>query len=275
MQNIDWKTIYSVIVYVAKHYPLTIILYILLCVILGMGISIILALIFKKYKVISREQKYYNWAVKLYLPTLFIINIIFSVKIGLFWGSYEALKKDSYNLSSQVYHAGSSYIFKNDQSKKEFVGQLQSIVTELSRNNQNIKVQVQDIVKAYDTKYQTIDQPKNWLVSLFAEKYGNRIHTLVVYGILDAVPSVNISESLSYKEFDKITDQLVILDPNDIENSLIQKIQNLFLMVLKSQFKPIIKGILMIWGLLMLIPWMELSIYKFVMKRKRSKKIII
>ena len=275
MQNTDWKTIYSVIVYVAKHYPLTIILYILLCVILGMGISIILALIFKKYKVISREQKYYNWAVKLYLPTLFIINIIFSVKIGLFWGSYEALKKDSYNLSSQVYHAGSSYIFKNDQSKKEFVGQLQSIVTELSRNNQNIKVQVQDIVKAYDTKYQTIDQPKNWLVSLFAEKYGNRIHTLVVYGILDAVPSVNISESLSYKEFDKITDQLVILDPNDIENSLIQKIQNLFLMVLKSQFKPIIKGILMIWGLLMLIPWMELSIYKFVMKRKRSKKIII
>ncbi|MFZ4931710.1 hypothetical protein [Chryseobacterium sp. Mn2064] len=273
MQNIDWKTIYSAVVYVAKHYPLMIILYILLCVILGMGVSVILAFIFRKYKVTSREQKYYNWAVKLYLPTLFIINIIFSFKIGLFWGCYEALKKDSYNLSSQVYHAGSSLIFENDHSKKEFIGDLKSIVTELSRNNQNIKVQVKDIVKVYDTKYEALDEPKNWLVSLFAEKYGDKIHTLIVYGILNSVPHINISESISYREFDKITNQLVMLDSHDIEHSLVQKIQNLFLIVLKSQFKPIIRGILMIWGLLMLIPWLELSIYKFVMKRKRSKDI--
>ncbi|MGH1518550.1 hypothetical protein [Chryseobacterium sp. JK1] len=274
MQDIDWKTMYSGVVYVAKHYPLMIILYILLCVILGMGVSIILAFIFRKYKVISREQKYYNWAVKLYLPTLLIINIIFSLKIGLFWGCYEALKNDSYNLSSQVYHTSSSLIFENEHSKKEFIGDLRSIVTELSHNNQNIKVQVKDIVKAYDTKYQVIDRPKNWLVSLFIEKYGDKIHTLIVYGMLNSVPHINISESISYKEFDKITNQLAMLDSQDIESSLVQKIQNLFLIVLKSQFKTIVKGMLMIWGLLMFIPWIEVSIYKFVMKRKRSKAII-
>ncbi|UKB83963.1 hypothetical protein LF887_23695 [Chryseobacterium sp. MEBOG06] len=275
MQNIDWETIYSVVLYVVKHYPLTIILYVLLCFVIGIAVSIILTLAFRKYKVTSREHKYYNWIVKLYFPTLFVINIIFSLKIGLFWGVYEALKKESHNISSQVYHAGSSYIFKDEQSKKEFIGDLRTIVTGLSQNNQDLKVQVKDIVKAYDIKNKVIDQPKNWIASLFAEKYIDRIHTIVLYGMMSAVPHVSISESLSYKEFDKLADKLVMLDSKNIEESLIEKIQNLFLMVLKSQFKPIIKGVLLIWGLLMLIPWIELVIYRFIMKRKQSNTIKI
>ncbi|WP_143754087.1 hypothetical protein [Chryseobacterium sp. 52] len=244
-----------------------------LCFVLGIIISIILSLILKRYKIISRQQKYYNWAVKLYIPAIFIINLIFSLKLGLFWGTYEALKKDSYSISQQTYNAATYYAFKDEKSRKHFVGKLQSVVSDLSNSNQNTKIQIVDIAKAYDTKYQAVDRPKNWLASLFAEKYGDRIHTMVLYGMLNAVPHVNISESISYSEFDQLTHQLIMLDSKDVESSIVKKIQNLFLMVLKSQFKTIVKGILIIWLLLMLIPLVEFCIYQYVMKRKQNNSV--
>lgn len=270
MQNLDWEVIYAVVVYVLKNYPLKIIFYMSLCFVIGILVSIIYSLILKKYKVFSREHTYYNWAVKLYIPAIFIINIIFSLKLGLFWGAYEALKKDSYSISQQTYNAGTYYAFKDEQSRKQFVGKLQSVVSDLSNSNQNTKIRIVDIAKAYDTKYQVVDSPKNWLASLFADKYGDRIHTLVLYGMLNAVPHVNISESISYSEFDKLTTQLIMLDSKDVESSIVTKIRNLFLMVLKSQFKTIVNGILIIWILLMLIPLVEFWIYRYVMKRKEN-----
>ncbi|GAA5091661.1 hypothetical protein GCM10023210_19430 [Chryseobacterium ginsengisoli] len=274
MQNIDWETIYSVVLYVIKNYPFKIILYSTIFLVLGFVVSLILILVLRKYKVISREQKYYNWFVKLYIPTIFVINIIFSLKIGLFFGVYEALKKDSYAISEQVYDSSAQYIFKDKNSRIEFIKDVKVIVSELSQNNKNVKIQIVDIAKAYDTKHNVVDKPKNWLVSLFADKYGDRIHTLVLYGMLNSIPHADVTKDLSYEEFDNLTQKLLQLNPDDLEKSVVEKIQNLFLMVLKSQFKTIVKGILIIWGLLMLIPWIEFGIYKYVMKRRIKNKTI-
>lgn len=274
MQNIDWETIYSVVLYVIKNYPFKIIFYSTIFLVLGFVISLILILVLRKYKVISREQKYYNWFVKLYIPTIFVINIIFSLKIGLLFGVYEALKKDSYAISEQVYYSSAQYIFKDKNSRIEFIKDVKVIVSELSQNNKNVKIQIVDIAKAYDTKHNIVDKPKNWLASLFADKYGNRIHTLVLYGMLNSIPHANVTKDLSYEEFDNLTQKLLQLNQDNLEKSVIEKIQNLFLLVLKSQFKTIIKGILIIWGLLMLIPWIEFGIYKYVMKRRIKNKTI-
>jgi hypothetical protein len=274
MQNIDWETIYSVVWYVIKNYPGKIILYSTMFLVLGFVISFILIFSLRKFKAISRGHKYYNWLVKLYIPLIIIINIIFSLKIGLFFGVYKALQKDSYTISEQVYNSSTQYIFKDKQSKVKFISDLKLIVSELSQNNKNVKIQLVDIVKAYDIKYKVVNKPKNWLASAFADKYGDRIHTLVLYGVLNSIPHVDITKDLSYEEFDKVTQQLLQLNPENLEKSLVEKIQNLFLMILKSQFKAIIKGILLIWALLMLIPWLEFWIYKYVMKRKMKKQSI-
>lgn len=268
MQNINWETIYSVVWYVVRNYPLKIILFCSICLVLGFFVSIILTFIFKKYKVISRHQKYYNWFVKLYIPAIFVINIIFSLKIGLFWGVYEALKTDSYSISEQIYHSGSQYIFQDEKSKKDFITDIRSVVSELSRNNKNTKIQIIDIAKAYDTKYKVVDKPKNWLASLFANYYGDRIHTLVLYEILNSVPYLQVTKDLSYREFDTLSQKLIELNPDHIEKSIVEKIQNLFLIILRSQFKTILNGILMIWMLFMIIPWIEFWIYGMLMKRR-------
>ncbi|WP_336734188.1 hypothetical protein, partial [Chryseobacterium sp. VD8] len=261
MQNIHWETIYSTVGYVLKNYPLKIVLFCFLFLVLGLLISSFLVIILKKYKALSRRQKYYNWFVKLYIPAIFIVNIVFSLKIGLFCGVYSALKKDSYSISEQVYNSSTYYIFKDNRSKKVFIEDLRKAVKDLSQKNNNAKVKVIDIAKAYHIKNDMIDLPKNWMASMFVNRYGDKIYSFIIYGILDSVPNGGITNELSYGEFDAISEKLVVLNPENIEKSIVQKIQNLFLMILKSQFKTILKGILLIWVLLMCIPWFEFWIY--------------
>lgn len=268
MQNVDWETIYSVVLYVIKNYPLKIMIYSTIFLVIGFVLSLILIFSLRKFKAMSREHKYYNWLVKLYIPFIIFINIIFSVKLGLFVGVYQAVKQDSYRISEHIYNSSSQYIFKDQKTKAGFVSDVKVIISEVSKNNNNVKLQLVDIAKAYDTKHPVVDKPKNWLASVFADKYGNRIHTLILYGALNAIPNTDITTNLSYKEFDQLAQKLLQLNPDDLEKSVVEKIQNFFLMVLKSQFKAVVQSILLIWGLLMLIPWVEFWIYKYVMKRK-------
>lgn len=141
MQKIDWNILYTLLLDIIKNYPLKIVAYTAICLFIGLAFLVTKILVFKKYKVISRHHKYYNLLVKLYIPAVFIITMIFSLKIGLFWGGYEAVKKDSYPISKQVYHTSSYYIFKDDASKDVFISDLKSIVSELSRDNTRAKVE--------------------------------------------------------------------------------------------------------------------------------------
>lgn len=275
MQNTDWDSIYSAVLYIIRNYPLTLLLYCSLCFTAGLVISLILTLVMRKYKVFSRTPKYYNWLVKLYIPAIFIVNGIFSLQLGLFWGSYEALKKDSFSISSQIYSSGAGSVFKDQKAKAEFIGEVRTVVLGISRNNENTKIKIADLVKAYDTKYGIIYQPKNRMASWIMKQYGDRINTVVIYGLLNSIPDVEVTGDLSYHEFDKITKQLLVLDPDDIENSIVEKLQNLFLMVLNSQFRTMAESLLILWVGLMMIPWLEFWMYTYVMKRitKRNNQI--
>lgn len=271
MQNLDWDGIYSAVVYIIKNYPLTILLYGTGCLIGSLIISLILILVMRKYKAFSRKPKYYNRLVKLYIPAIFIINGIVSLQLGLFWGSYEALKKDSFSIASQIYSSGAGPVFKDQNAKAEFIGGVKAVVSEINRNNEYTKIKITDLVRAYDTKYGMINQPKNRMASWIMNRYGDRINTVVIYGILNSIPNVEVTGDLSYREFDKITKQLLVLNPDDIEISIIEKIQNLLLMVVKSQFKTMAGSLLMVWFILMIIPWLEFWIYTYMMQRTTNR----
>lgn len=275
MQNLDWNSIYAAVLYIIKNYPLTILLYCVVCFIAGLLIGLILTLVMRKYKAFSRTPKYYNWLVKLYIPAIFIINGIVSLQLGLFWGSYKALKKDSFSISSQIYSSGVGSVFKDRKAKAEFIGGVRAVVSEVGRNNENAKIKIADLVRAYDTKYGMINPSKNHRASWLMKQYGDRISTVVVYGFLNSIPDVEVTGDLSYHEFDEITKQLLALDPDDIENSIVEKIRNLFLMILKSQFKTMAGSLMMLWLFLMMIPWLEFWIYTSVMKRitRRNNQI--
>ncbi|WP_294221591.1 hypothetical protein [uncultured Chryseobacterium sp.] len=271
MQNLDSNSICSAVLYIIKNYPLTILLYCMVCFIAGLLISLVLILVMKKCKAFSRIPKYYNWLVKLYIPAIFTINSIVSLQLGLFWGSYETIKKDSFSISSQIYSSGVGSVFKDQNAKAEFIGGVRTVVSEINRNNEKAKIKITDLVRAYDTKYGMINQPKNRMASWLMNRYGDRINTVIIYGILNSIPDVEVTGDLSYREFDKITKQLLVLNPDDIEKSITEKIQNLLLIALQSQLKSIAGSLLMIWVILMLIPWLEFWIYTYMMKRATNR----
>lgn len=271
MENLDWDSIYPAVLYIIKNYPLTIFLYCVVFFIAGLLISLVLILLMRKYKAFSRVPKYYNWLVKLYIPAIFIANSIVSLQLGLFLGSYEALKKDSFSISAQIYSSGVGSVFKDQKAKAEFIGGVRAAVSEINRNNEEAKIKITDLVRAYDTKYGMINQPKNRMASWLMNQYGDRINTVIVYGILNSIPNVEVTGDLSYHEFDNITKQLMVLNPDDIEKSIIEKLQNLLLMALKSQFKTMVGSLLMLWGILMIIPWLEFWIYTYVVKRMTNR----
>ncbi len=271
MENLDWDSIYPAVLYIIKNYPLTIFLYCVVFFIAGLLMSLVLTLLMRKYKAFSRVPKYYNWLVKLYIPAIFIVNSIVSLQLGLFLGSYEALKKDSFSISAQIYSSGVGSVFKDQKAKAEFIGGVRAAVSEINRNNEEAKIKITDLVRAYDTKYGMINQPKNRMASWLMNQYGDRINTVIVYGILNSIPNVEVTADLSYHEFDKITKQLMVLNPDDIEKSIIEKLQNLLLMALKSQFKTMVGSLLMLWGILMIIPWLEFWIYTYIVKRMTNR----
>lgn len=272
MQNPDWDSIYAAALYIIKNYPLTILLYCLVCFIGGLLISLILILIMRKYQAFYRKPKYYNWSVKLYIPAIFIVNGIFSLQLGVFWGSYEALKRDSFSISSQIYSSGVGFVFKDQKIKADFIRGLRTFVLKVNRNNEDAKIKITDLVRACDTKYGTINQPKKRMASWLMNRYGDRINTVVVYGILNSIPDIKVTGDLSYHEFDKITEQLLILDPDNIENSIVEKIQDVFLMALKSEFKTIAGSLLTLWIILMIIPWIEFWIHLHNEENNKKKK---
>lgn len=272
MQNIDWDTLYSAGLYIIKMYPMKIFTNVLFAIIVSLLISFVYLYFFRKFKGFFRENKWYRRSVKLYIPLVIIVNLLFAAKFGLIRGIYKGLEKDSYSICKQVYDTGSQQFFANDTEKQKTLLAVQSMAKELSESNKDLKVNIVDFAKSYNTKVGVVDKPKNWIAAKFADKYGDRIHTLALYGMLSAVPHANVSETMSYEDFHAVITQLLQMNPQDIEKSIISKIQVFFLDLLKSQYSSIIKGILLIWALLILIPWAELFIYKYVMKRKLNQQ---
>lgn len=272
IDKIDWESLYSAGLYVMKNYPLKI----LGNIILGLIISSLLITLYlyflKKTGGFKRENRWYNKMVKLYFPAVIIITIFFGIKIGIIRGIYKGLQKDSYSISKTIYDSGAAQIFSSEKEKQEAIVKIQSLAKELQNNNKELKINMVDLAKQYNSHYTIIDQPKNWIAKQFVEKYGDQIQTLVIYGTLNAAPHVNISENISYKEFDTIMQQLRSLDPEDVEKSIIAKIQDFFLQLLTSQYHSFIKAALILLVALLSIPWIELLIYTL-FRNKKLKKI--
>lgn len=273
LQNFNWNLVWQVMLYILQNYFVDILGYLLIFSGGGIILSILYTIILTKFKLLRRKNKYHNWAVKLYIPLIFLVNLFFSFEVGVLVGGYHAIKKDSFHISEQIYQGSTGLLFKDESSKVQSIKELQSIVNDLKEGNQNLKLDLNDLAKRYNTDVSAVDQSKNWLASQVVDKYGDKIHTLSLYAMLSMAPHVNISEQITYEEFDQAVQFLLEMDPNEIEKSLVTKIQSFLLYVLKPQYKSILNGILLIWIAILLIPMLEFLLVKWVKKIKEKKRI--
>lgn len=271
-KGIDWRLVGDIILYILKNYFLQIVFYVIVFVVLGLILSVIYSIVLSKYKFLKRQNKYYSWAVKLYIPFIFIINLLFSFKLGVLVGGYSAIKNDSYNISKQIYYQSTSLVFDNEDTKEASLNTLQSFVKELDDGNKELKISLNEIAQNYNADIVPIDNSKNWLANKLIQNYGDRIHTLSLYVLLNLTPHINVSEQISYEDFDKAIEFLLEMDPENIEDSLIRKIQHFTNYILRVQFKSILTGLVLIWIILLVVPVLEFYIYHLIMRKNTVRQ---
>lgn len=272
--KVDWQQIWVLIQYILKNYLSEVVIYIVAFCALGLLLSAILTFVLFKFKFLNRNNKYYHWATRLiYVPGIFIVNTIFSFQLGVVNGGYKALLKDSPNISNQIYEQSVVRFVEDQEERKALIKQAQTYILDLQASNKSMKISLSDLVKNSKVNIKPIDQTKDKIANYYIQKYGDKIHALATYAMLKAAmarvaPHANSLDEMSFEEFEQALQFVLSLDAADVEKSIVNKINEWVNQLLGVQFKSIISGIVLIWILILLIPFVEYFIYKMVQKKR-------
>ncbi len=102
------------------HLP-TILLYVLAFCVLGLLLSLPYVLILWKKKLLVRQQKYYGYVVKLYVPASVLLFICFFGLVGLLVAAKSIIKAEQARAVTEIYEATVSQAFETPQKKAEFI----------------------------------------------------------------------------------------------------------------------------------------------------------
>ena len=189
-KNIDWWFFWEI----TKDYIFpsigTLIWNIVLFFIISIIVSIMYTIILSKKKVLKRVPRYYNWAVKLYVPLLFAGIIYIFFQIAMVRGFYKILDNNRPVIVERIYNESVSHIFESNAHKNEFINEVQEIAKETQDDAKEFSLKLQGKVDSYDSGSSIIDKGKDKLAGYILDTYSEDIYTLVVYGMLNAAPHV-------------------------------------------------------------------------------------
>lgn len=268
LKKIDWWFFWEI----TKDYIFpsigTLIWNIVLFFVISIIVSIAYTIILSRKKVLKRIPRYYNWAVKLYVPLLFVGIIYIFFQIGMVRGFYKILDNNRPVIVENIYNESVSHIFKSNTEKNEFINEVQEIAKETQDGAKEFSLILHNKVNSYNSGNNIIDKGKDKLASYLLDIYSEDIYTLVVYGMLNSAPHVNITEAIPYDEFNTIFDVLLSVDHKNLEQSIIRKIDTWCSDLLYSQYKSLLITNLILLVIVMIIPLIEFFIYKMWIEKK-------
>lgn len=264
MKNV--ALIWEVTAYLLKNHFAQIAGYVMLFLAIAFVFSIVYSIVLYRYKLLKRKNKYYNWLVKLHIPIMFIINMYFGLQMGTLYGGYKTIQKEIPGLSKEMVARATQWAFNSEEHKQTSLRKLQMAAKSLQNENKSLQVNLLDIVKAYNTDLQVVDNSKNKLAERMLRKYGDKLQSYILYGLLSKVPKIEISEQMSFEEFDAGVQYLLDVDHTELESSIATKLSEGTNYLLKSQFTSLMRPLIIIWLLLMAIPLIEYGIYRYTSK---------
>ncbi len=263
--KIEWNVIWNIIKDIILPHIGTLIFNIIIFILLGFIIAIFYSIILHKKKILKRKPKYYNWAVKLYIPMLVVGFIFIFGHIGFITGIYKILDKENKAIVSGIYNNVLKQSFESEKSKNEFIHKLQQSAIEVKDGSYALVASLKIITTEYNTGYSVIDNNKNKVVTFLIDKYGDDIYKTSVYAMLNvagASAHVNIKESLSFNEFSAGMDFLLKVGFKDIKQGIIDKLMIWYDSVLYNQYKSLVLSQLILLLIIISLPLIEFFIYK-------------
>lgn len=232
---------------------------------LGFILALVYVIILYRKGIFKRIPRYYNWAVKLYIPLLFLGILYVFGQFGVIRGVYKILDSERQIIVAGIYKETVEHFFESEQQKDAFIKNIQQRAVESKQGSEYLVAIVHDYTKEYTTGYTFIDDAKNKVSKYLINKYGNDIYKLLLYSMLNASGKgahVDISESIPYKDFSIAMDFLLEVGYQDIETVILQKLDEWCADLLSSQYSGMLKSTLILLILIMAIPVLDYVINK-------------
>jgi len=275
--TIEWSVIWSIIKDIVMPHTWILTSQTLIFLFFGFILSIFYIIILNKKKVLTRNPKYYNWAVKVYIPTLIVGFLFVFGYTGFITGVYKVMNKEKETIVSSVYNHVLKLSFESENSKNEFIVNLQISAIVVKGGSKVLLASLKKTTSEYNSGYSIIDDNKNKLANYLIDKYADDIYKIVIYGMLDAAgakANINIDEELTYDDFSTGMDLLLDLDYKDIEQGIKDKLLIWFDDLLYKQYKSLLYTQLILLLIIMSLPLIEFFIYKKWIEPKYPNQLI-
>lgn len=263
--KLDWKAIFSDFVWPNLS---TFILYISMFMLIGIALSIIYIIFLWKKKVFVRKPKYYNWAVKLYIPFLFIVFIYFSFQVSILFSAQKIIHRETEKIVDELYESTVSHYFESPKDLELFIGNLKLLSKTLQDKSESIDSKIENWITRNHAKTDIKNGIKNRLALYLYKKYKVELYTLAFYGLIKTTNGQIGFGEMSVEDIDVFIKLLNTIDSEQIEDSIKKEFNGFVFKIVDSQIHNLILGSLLIFILLIIFPVFEWWIYRWWMRRK-------
>jgi hypothetical protein len=263
--NIDWKAVFYEIVWPNLT---TFVFYLTIFLLFGIALSIAYVLYLWKKKVFVRKPKYYNRAVKLYIPFLFIVFIYFSFQIALLVSTKKIIHKETEKVVNELYEFTVSHYFDSPEDMELFILNLKVYSKILQDKSDSIDSKIEELITRNHANSRIKNEIKNRLALYLYKKYKIKLYSLAYYGLIRATNSeIGIGE-MSIEDIDEIIKLLNTIDAEKIEKSIKQEFKGFVCKTVDSQIHKLIIVSLLVFIFIILLPVFDWMIYRWWMRRK-------
>ena len=278
LDQIDWGVLWGIIKDIVLPHSGTLILNCILFLFLGLIIAIAYCIFLYRKGIFKRAPKYYNWAVKLYIPLLIIGILYVFGQWGLIRGIYKIVDAERPIIVTSTYSSTLEYFFKSEHEKNQFLTSLQLFAVISKSSSEDLIALLKDHYKKRETKGESlVSSVENKLTQFLINNYGEEIYSFLLYHLITTVAEkggrINISDSISYNEFKVAIDFLLEVGYEDLEKIILEKLDDWVHNMLSSQYHNMVKSLLILLIIMMIIPLIEFFIYQKWIIPKYNKQL--
>jgi hypothetical protein len=266
----DWKALASL---TSDHLGSTV-GGVLSAVLLGLVVGIVFIILFWKLGIFRRPvNKWYNRAVKLWIPYLVVVCVSIAAQIGFYRSVYKELITVNDAVAGALYQRALGPALGSPASRQAFLTTVQSAAKSGQNMGQVITGFIKEALHKKVADHGGItDRATVAVADWFIDKYENDIASAVCYGIyLKAGGHLRLhsaGQPMEYHEFKEGADYLLSLDLSKVEMAVQGNLGALTHGLIEKQYKGALKGALILGSLLVLLPVVEWGVYRWVTRRR-------
>lgn len=229
---------------------------------MGLIVSVVLLIVMFRKKAMTRSQTAYQIIIRIiYIPLIVFACLYNFGNLGFIRGVYQVVSAENPTMVDGIYNISVNQFFASNKQKDAFVQSLKMTLQETESSGLSF-------VDSFEQKLSGKQEGKGFtraIVSL----YHQEIYKAIINGVFYAVDAQFNTET-DHESLDKAIEVLYSTDRVRIEKAVKTTLGNKLQQMTDSHYHAALVSNLLVWIMLMSIPFIELIIYKQIMKRQQE-----